>query len=187
MKVITGLARGKNLIAPMGEHTRPTLSRIKEAIFSAIQFDIADKVVLDLFAGSGQMGIEALSRLAKSAVFVDNDKAAIVAISRNLQETGLISKSKIENSECFSYVRHQRGTKKFDIVFVDAPYGKGLTDSMLKNIANTDVCTDDAFVICECEKSEKLSESYGNFTIFKDKTYAKTRIVIYKNSSQKGE
>ena len=180
MRVITGTARGKKLASPEGEHTRPTLERIKEAIFSIIQFDIANKDVLDLFAGSGQLGIEALSRGAKYAEFVDNDKNACDVITSNLKSTDLSNKAKVICGECFSHVRHKRDCEKYGLIFIDAPYGKDLADDMLKNIAANDICGEDAIIVCECARADKYKDSYGEFVLYRNKEYASTRILVYK-------
>ena len=109
MRIITGKAKGIVLKAPQGETTRPTADRVKEAVFSMLQFDIEDRSVLDLFAGSGQMGLEALSRGAAEAVFIDKSKDAIKAIKENLEKTKLLDKAKVYQNDYLDYIKHNKG------------------------------------------------------------------------------
>ena len=119
MRVITGIARGKRLVTPDTYDVRPTSDKVKEALFSALQFDIEGRRVLDLFAGSGQLGIEALSRGAKSCVFVDNSRASINLVKKNLEITGLEDNAKVIQSDFSSFAAMSRDT--FDLVFLDPP------------------------------------------------------------------
>ena len=136
MKIITGIAKGMNLETLEGEATRPTSQRVKEAIFSMIQFEIENASVLDLFAGSGQMGLEALSRGAKHATLCDKSPQAINIISENAEKTKLNSKCTIRRCDYLDALRSNMG-KKFDIVFLDPPYASGFyciaLENMLKN------------------------------------------------------
>ena len=126
MRVITGSARGKRLAVLEGEAVRPTTDRVKEALFNIIQFQIEGRRVLDLFAGSGQLGIEALSRGASEAVFVDCAKESIAVITKNVENCGLAGQARIVQTDYASYLARRDGT--FDLVFLDPPYrtaGKG--------------------------------------------------------------
>ena len=129
MRVITGTARGHKLLAPEGYDTRPTTDKVKEAICSALQFDFPYTTVLDLFAGSGQMGIEALSRGAERAVFTDSDPKAIACIRTNVQACQFAQHSEILRTDALSYL--QRCTQKFDIAFLDPPYNQGILQQIL--------------------------------------------------------
>ena len=123
MRIITGSARGTKLESPAGETTRPTSDRVKEAVFSVLQFDIEGSAVLDLFAGSGQMGIEALSRGASEAVFVDNRRESVEIIKRNLASVKL-DHGRVVQSDSISFLNSNR--TEFDFMFLDPPYGTGL-------------------------------------------------------------
>ena len=127
MRVITGTARGRKLEQLIGDDVRPTTDRVKEAVFSIIQFNIEGRRFLDLFAGSGQMGIEALSRGAKEAVFVDNRKESVEIIKRNLKSTKLDENAKVIPMDSNSYLNVN--SEKFDFVFIDPPYETGLLQS----------------------------------------------------------
>ncbi|MBQ3215346.1 MAG: 16S rRNA (guanine(966)-N(2))-methyltransferase RsmD, partial [Oscillospiraceae bacterium] len=122
MRVITGKARGVTLKTPTGLQTRPTTDRVKEALFSIIQFDIPGAQVLDLFGGTGQLGIEALSRGAKSAVFVDERDDSCSLIKENLRRTQMSQDAKVVRSDYLAYLQRCRG--KFDIIFLDPPYAE---------------------------------------------------------------
>ena len=124
MRVITGIARGKRLVTVAGNDiVRPTGDKVKEALFSSIQFDIEGRRILDLFAGSGQLGIEALSRGAQSATFVDINDASLKVVKQNLDSTGLSDKAQVVKSDYATFAL--RSTQKFDIAFLDPPYQAG--------------------------------------------------------------
>jgi len=147
MRVITGTARGRRLRTLPGEHTRPTAARVKEAIFSIIQFGVEGRRVLDLFAGSGQMGVEALSRGARAAVFVDSSPEALAVIRVNLELTGLTGRSTVVAGDALSYVR--RRPEPFDIIFLDPPYAAKILDKTLEFITSVDILRPGGIIICE--------------------------------------
>lgn len=132
MRVITGAARGRRLLELEGMETRPTTSRVKEGVFSALQFDIEGRRVLDLFAGTGQMGIECLSRGAASAVFVDRRKDACELVRKNLALTELSDRARVVNGDSLEFLN---GTEeRFDLVFLDPPYASGLQERALERL-----------------------------------------------------
>ena len=122
LRIITGTAKGKKLKTLEGEATRPTSERIKEAIFSAIQFDLEGRCVLDLFAGSGQMGLEALSRGSESVMFTDSAREAMEIVKENARSVGFFDKCRYLVSDYRNYIRKASGKDKFDLVFIDPPY-----------------------------------------------------------------
>ena len=127
MRIITGSARGTRLETPEGLDTRPTAERVKEALFSMIQFEIDGKRVLDLFGGSGQLGLEALSRGAWKATFVDASKEAVETIKTNAKKTKLFDRCVILNTDYKAFIRGAAGKERFDIIFLDPPYASELT------------------------------------------------------------
>lgn len=177
MRVITGTARGRSLITLEGEDVRPTTDRVKEALFSIIQFEIEGRTVLDLFAGSGQLGIEALSRGAGKAVFVDNAKKSLEVVKKNLENTGLLSKAVLLNRESISYIRYC--DEKFDIVFMDPPYRSGLLQKALDSVSE---CLNiGGIVICEAPKDEELPEEIGGGCLKAKKyNYGKISLTVYR-------
>lgn len=151
MRVIAGTARSIPLKAPQGMETRPTTDKIKETLFNILQFDVQEAVFLDLFAGSGAMGIEALSRGAKLAVFVDSSRAAESVIIENVSKCGFKDRARIIRAEASNTVRYISDIKAAErlIIFMDPPYNKGLEFKVLKELAADGVIRDDTTVIVE--------------------------------------
>lgn len=176
MRVITGSARGRRLITLEGEDIRPTTDKVKEAVFSSIQFEIEGRSVLDLFAGSGSLGIEALSRGAKKAVFCDLSRQAVGVINKNLENTRLDSFSTVINTDGISYLRTTR--EKFDIIFMDPPYRKQLIDKAMQYAH--DVMNSGGVIVCESAYDEILPEKCGDFTVVKEAKYGKTKVTYYR-------
>lgn len=176
MRVITGVARGRRLETLAGDDvTRPTAENVKEALFSMIQFEIEGKRVLDLFAGSGQLGIEALSRGASFCVFVESSKNAREIVKNNVSRCGFADSSQIILGDAVSYVSH---CGCFDIVFLDPPYEKGLINSCLPYLA--DSVNNGGIVVCETSKDETLPKQTGCLTVNREKIYGKTKITLYR-------
>lgn len=176
MRVITGTARGMSLKTLEGETTRPTTEKVKEAVFSAIQFEIEGRRVLDLFAGSGQMGIEALSRGAEEAVFVDADKNAVKIIKENVEKTRLGDKSRIMQMDALGFLN--MNVRKFDIVFLDPPYSTGLLEKAMKNVAV--FVAQGGVVICEHPFGDELPEALEGLSKYRSYKYGKTAVTIYR-------
>ena len=176
MRVITGSARGKRLLSPEGYDIRPTSDKVKESVFSAIQFDIEGANVLDLFAGSGQLGIEALSRGAKSAVFVDKSNSAISIVKKNVDSTGFTSQSTVVSSDYASFL--MRNGTKFDIAFLDPPYLLGiLSDALVKT---ADAMSDNGIIVCEHPIDVYLPKDVGRFYLHKRYKYSKVCVSIFR-------
>ena len=148
MRIITGSARGINLLTLPGVETRPTAERTKEAVFSMIQFDIEGRKVLDLFAGSGQLALEALSRGASEAVLCDISKQASVIISKNAQKTRLADRCKIYTCEARKLIS-KLGDNKFDLVFLDPPYALNLIPAVLDDLIKYKRLKPTSIVVCE--------------------------------------
>ncbi len=179
MRVITGSARGKRLIAPTGNDVRPTSDKVKEALFSALQFDIEGRRILDLFAGSGQLGIEALSRGAESATFVDSSNASIKIIKQNIENTGFTDKSKVYSMDYGSFAAMCRDT--FDIVFLDPPYAEGLLIPAIKSVLP--LMSDYGMIICEYPPQIEIPENIGGFEIYRTYRYGKINVAIYRKGA----
>ena len=180
MRIITGKARGVNLVTLAGENTRPTAERTKEAVFSMLQFDLEGREVLDLFAGSGQLGLEAISRGAAHAVFVDQSKQAIQIITDNARKTKLEDACSIYNANSLDFIRRNLG-KKFDIIFLDPPYASGLYQPILSALCESEMLKPFSMIVCESntdrifENNKALQEK---FTVKRQTTYSKTVITI---------
>lgn len=173
MRVITGIARGRRLDTLPGEATRPTSEKVKESLFSAIQFDIEGRRVLDLFAGSGQLGIEALSRGASGCVFVDKNTDAVRVIRQNLQHTGLAASAQVLGTDALSYLT--RPNDRFDLVFLDPPYAAQLLLPALTNVAP--LVNDGGIIVCETEDGVELPQRVDRFSIAR--TYKFGRICVW--------
>lgn len=179
MRIITGIARGVKLVTLEGEEiTRPTSERTKEGIFSAIQFEIAGKRVLDLFSGTGQMALEALSRGAESAVMIDENADAVEIIKANAKKTGLIKNCRISRMDYSEYLKSATGREKFDIIFLDPPYSKSMKDEILKKLRRTDLLSDGCIVVCETDKDEIDGNVHG-LTLRKKCKYSRTITYIF--------
>ena len=180
MRIITGKAKGIKLNTLEGQETRPTAERVKEAIFSMIQFDIEGRKVLDLFAGSGQMGLEAVSRGAEHAVMVDRSKNAIKIIESNASKTKLASQCSIVNADAIDFIKRNHG-KKFDVIFIDPPYASGLYAPVLLELKKADMLKSTSLIICENDYEGLISENKDLENIYKIKKmskYSKTVITV---------
>ncbi len=177
MKVISGLLKGRNIEGFDIEGTRPTMDRVKESIFSTIQFSIKNSIVLDLFAGSGNLGIEAISNGANKCYFVDNNKVAINTINKNIK-TFNIEDSSIVIKNDFMEALHSLKNIKFDIVFLDPPYKDNFIDSSIKYLLDNNMLNEDALIICEYNKDIKID--YSNLDEKKTKKYGDKFVTIFK-------
>lgn len=178
MRVITGKAKGVSLKTPDGMATRPTTDRVKEAMFSIIQFDIPAASVLDLFGGTGQLGIEALSRDAKQAVFVDEKDNACRLIRENLRRTKLEGQGRVVRSDYAAFLRNCK--EKFDIIFLDPPYAEVFLENSLKIITEIDILHSGGIIVAERPLGKELPWEFDGFTRSKDYKYGKTLITIYR-------
>jgi len=180
MRVITGSARGRRLKALEGTTTRPTSERVKEALFSAIQFEIEGSRVLDLFAGSGQLGIEALSRGAESCVFVDADRDAAAIIRENLEHVRMSARSRVLNTDAAAYLATCPLT--FDLILLDPPYFEGLMDKVLPDAA--DRLAPGGAMICETDRRTTLPETVGEANLVKTYRHGHTLLWLYRRNAE---
>ena len=178
MRVIAGTARGKNLKTPDGMKTRPTADRVKEAMFSIIQFELPGASVLDLFGGTGQLGIEAISRGAKSATFVDESDSACKLIRENLNRTGFTQSAKVVRSDYLSFLRNCR--EKFDIILLDPPYAEVFLENALKMITEIDILQSGGIIVTERPVDKGLLCQFEGFSRSKDYKYGKTLLTLYR-------
>ena len=178
MRVITGKARGVTLKTPEGLQTRPTTDRVKEALFSIIQFDIPAASVLDLFGGTGQLGIEALSRGAKRAVFVDESDKACRLIQENLRRTRMEGEGTVVRGDYLAYLSRCR--EKFDIIFLDPPYAEVFLENALKRITEIDILQSGGIIVTERPLGKELPYEFEGYTRSKDYKYGNTLITLYR-------
>lgn len=174
MRVITGTARGRRLKTPENYDIRPTTDNVKESIFNIIQFDIEGRRVLDLFAGTGQLGIECLSRGAAEAVFVDESSAAVKIVRENLKICGL--SAAVMQCDAISFLR---GCGKFDLIFIDPPYDSDIYNEVLKTINSVDILSDGGIIICEARRDRQLPEMTAPYKKQREYNYGKVKLCKY--------
>ena len=175
LRVISGSAKGHKLKCIKGLNTRPTTDRVKESVFNIIISYIYDSSVLDLFSGTGNLAIEALSRGAKSAVLVDNNPLCIKIINQNLEYTKLKSKAKVICEDVNLAVKKLKS--KFDIIFIDAPYNKGYIIPVLNQIYNNDVLSDNGLIVVEREVKDEIAD-HIDFNIVREQNYGGTVVTF---------
>ena len=183
MRVIAGSARRTPLKTLEGMNTRPTQDRIKETLFNMLQYDLADCAFLDLFAGSGQIGLEALSRGAAYAVFVENSRKAASCIEDNIHFTKFDKVSRLMMTDAVTAVRTLEGKYKFDIVFMDPPYNKELEKEVLITLSDSDILKDDTLIVVEASNDtdfDYLTEL--GYEIVKEKIYKTNKHVFIKRA-----
>ena len=178
MREITGKARGVTLMTPDGMQTRPTTDRVKEALFSIIQFEIQGANVLDLFGGTGQLGIEALSRGAKRAVFVDFQANACRLIRENLKRARLDGDAQVVQSDYLAYL--DRCKEKFQIVFLDPPYAEVFLETALKRITEIDILQSGGIIIAERPLGKELPWEFDGYSRSRDYKYGNTLLAVYR-------
>lgn len=181
MRIITGTARRRPLDTLDGDDiTRPTSERVKEGLFSAIQFEIEGRRVLDLFSGSGQLALEALSRGADSAVLIDGNVKAVDIIKKNARTTELISKCKIMRADYSEYLKSASAKgEKFDLVFLDPPYSKNVKDEVVKKLTRADILNPGAIIVCESgEDFFNEDEPVYGLTFRRKYKYGRTYITL---------
>ena len=178
MRVITGKARGVVLKTPDGMTTRPTTDRVKEALFSIINFDIPGANVLDLFGGTGQLGIEALSRGAKSCTFVDAGESACRLIRENLKKTRLEADSRVIRSDYLAFLKRCRET--YQIIFLDPPYAEVFLENALKCIAEIDILQSGGIIVAERPLGKELPWEFEGFQRSRDYKYGNTLLTVYR-------
>ncbi|MBQ8302667.1 MAG: 16S rRNA (guanine(966)-N(2))-methyltransferase RsmD [Clostridia bacterium] len=187
LKIITGSSKGKKLFTLEGEATRPTSERIKEALFSSIQFDIEGRRVLDLFAGSGSLGLEAMSRGAESVMFIDSSREAIDIVKKNAQNTGFFNSCRYLVSDFRNYIRKAKDREAFDLVFIDPPYAMECCSEAVRKLSEARLLRGGAIVVLESGTEEIRPEELEGFEVLKSTHYGKKtflNILLYRGESK---
>lgn len=177
MRIITGTARGRNIKTLEGLDVRPTTQRVKEAIFSSIQFEIEGALVADLFCGSGQLGIESLSRGSQFCVFVDNSKQSVDVTKENLMTAGFFKQSRVVQMDVLSFLKSTKDT--FDIAFLDPPYSKGLLDEALPLLSEK--MSEGGVILAEHDADDVVLEDIGDFKLKKQYKYGRIVVSAYRH------
>lgn len=182
MRIITGDYRGRKLEAPMGNDVRPTSDKVKEAVFNIIQQEIRDAVCVDLFAGTGSLGLEALSRGAKKCYFCDNSRESINLVKTNIKKCGAENKSVVLAGDYTKALARVRD--KADIFFLDPPYSAGLYEKCFELIETLDLLSGDGLIIAEHGVRDFLPEQIGTFQLVKERKYGKIMVSIYRYTAE---
>jgi len=185
MRVITGTARGRRLGELKGQETRPTTGKVKEGVFSALQFDIEGRRVLDLFAGTGQMGIEALSRGAKSCVFVDRRRDACQLVGDNLAVCGFTAQGQVVCADAMGYLNALR--TQFDLIFLDPPYADDTLERAIAHIARFDILAPYGIIVAECPADKALPSLSAPYRVHREYRYGKIKVTVYRRDGEKKE
>lgn len=180
MKVISGILKGRNIEGYNIDGTRPTMDRVKESLFGMIQDYIKDSIVLDLFAGSGQLGIEAISNGAKLCYFIDNNNEVIKTLNKNITNLKIKDNSKIILSDWKKFLNDSSNSNiKFDLIFVDPPYNYDVYEKILEKVSTLNLLNNNGLIILE-HHNLKLKDKYNNLTLYKQKKYGNKSVNIYK-------
>lgn len=178
MRVITGSARGRRLKTPEGLDIRPTTDNVKESVFNILQFDIEGRRVLDLFAGTGQLGIECLSRGAREVVFIDQSRDAVKIVKENLKACGFTAP--VLQQDALSYLG---ACGRFDLIFVDPPYDAGLYKTVLEKINSIDILSEGGIILCESRRETEMPEMRAPYGKRREYRYGKVKLSLYSKES----
>lgn len=182
MRVIAGIYRGRSLKEPISDEVRPTIDRVKEAVFGSLQFNIIDSNILDLFAGSGALGIEGISRGCKHVSFVDKSDKSIEIVKGNLKSLGITQGYEILNMDCLAALEYLNNKNKFDIIFIDAPFESDYAIKSIELIDNLELLNEDAKIIWERKTGKKYPISLKNLKVDKLKKYGTIEVVFLSNN-----
>ena len=176
MRVISGSARGRRLKELQGMDTRPTTDKVKESMFNIIQFDLEGRKVLDLFAGTGQLGIEALSRGASHCTFVDTRRDAVALVKENLKATNLSQQASVLQSDSLAFLSACR--EKFDIIFLDPPYQTDFLDRCMETVVMFDILNEHGIMVCESAADRVLPTLPEEYQMSREYRYGKIKLTI---------
>ena len=185
MRVITGTARGRRLGELKGQETRPTTGKVKEGIFSALQFELEGRRVLDLFAGTGQMGIEALSRGAASCAFVDRRKDATELVRSNLALCGLTDRAQVVCGDAMGFLNTLR--TQYDLIFLDPPYAGDILENVIEHITGFDILPQGGIMVAECPVEKVLPSLSAPYRIHREYRYGKIKVTVYHRDGENEE
>lgn len=182
MKVISGTLKGRKIEGYNIDGTRPTMDRVKESLFAMIQENIKDSVVLDLFAGSGQLGIEAISNGANLCYFIDHNSEVIKILNNNITNLNIKAKAKVVLSDWKKFLNDSANNNlKFDLIFVDPPYDYDVYEKIIEKVSTLNLLNDNGLIVLE-HANLKLKDNYNNLVLYKSKKYGTKSVNIYKNN-----
>ncbi|MGL4731602.1 MAG: 16S rRNA (guanine(966)-N(2))-methyltransferase RsmD [Clostridium sp.] len=186
MRVIGGIAKGRKLLPPEGMGTRPTLDRIKESIFNIIQHRVRGAVTIDLFSGTGSLGIEAASRGAEKSYLIEMGDISYSLLRKNVENLKLEDVCKTLKGDCYKYLEefHKEG-KKFDIIFIDPPYAKDMIPPAIELISKYKLLQEDGLIVSKIDTKEVIYEGNGDITMFNTRKYGNTTVCFYDYNKEK--
>jgi len=180
LRVITGIYRGRKLESIEGMDVRPTSDKVKESLFNILGVDVIDSDFLDLFGGTGSIGIEALSRGARHVVFIDNSIKSIKVLRRNLENLRIKEQAEVYNADYQTAINKLYGNRrKFDIIFIDPPYRRGIAQDALNQINLQPILSENGIIIVEHDDRDDMPENVGVLVKYRDKRYGNTRLSFY--------
>lgn len=182
MRIIAGKYKGRRLVSFQADHIRPTTDRVKETLFNILQGHYEDSLILDLFAGTGNLGLEALSREAKHVVFVEKNPKSIEIISKNLQQLQIEkSNYSIVKSDVFDFFKKTK-TQVFDLIFIDPPFTEKMADKVMSHLALSTIFKSNTIIAIESVKGEKIEEQYGELIRFDKRDYGDKVLSLFQKS-----
>lgn len=182
MKIISGILKGRKIDGYNIDGTRPTMDRVKESVFGMIQNNIKDSTILDLFAGSGSLGIEGISNGASKCYFIDNNKEVINILNKNINNLNIKDKSIVILSDWKRALNNFYDKNiKFDLIFIDPPYDYDVYEKILIKVSELNLLNNDGLIILE-HHNLKLKESYNNLSLYKERNYGNKSVNIYKSN-----
>ncbi|MDS0524930.1 16S rRNA (guanine(966)-N(2))-methyltransferase RsmD [Clostridium sp. SHJSY1] len=180
MRIIAGKAKGRKLISPATMETRPTLDRVKEAMFSSVQGYLQDAVVVDVFAGTGSLGLEAASRGAKEVYLIDKSSVTFPLLKQNVESLKFNDFCTPLNMDSYEALKMlSRNGKKFDIIFIDPPYCKEMIPEAMKIVKENDMLNKDGIIVTKIDSIEEIYEGYEDLRLVKNKKYGNTTVCFY--------
>lgn len=180
MRIITGSAKGRRIEAPEGEGTRPTSDKVKGAVFNILRNKVEDAAVLDMFSGTGNLGLEALSRGAGRCIFIEKDQKAFQILKKNITSLGFEESCEMYHQDAFiSIEKIKKRGMKFDIIFLDPPYGRQMVIKAIEEISRLDILDYDGIIISEQDETDILPDKIGNIEAYRTEKYGRTKITFW--------
>lgn len=181
MRIITGSAKGRKLAVPQGMDTRPTSDRVKQSLFNILSIRVIDAKVLDAFAGTGNLGLEALSQGAESAVFIENNRNTLKVLQKNVEDLGFQECASIYSSDTLEVLRElQRRAMSFDLIFLDPPYGRGLIEKTIEKISEFSLLGTEGIIISEQDAVDAVPDKVQKISCYRREKYGRTQIAFWR-------
>lgn len=181
MRIISGVARGRKILSPASSETRPTLDRIKEAIFNIIQNNVYGSVVADIFSGTGSLGLEAASRGAKISYLVDKSPAAYSFLKKNIENLKFEDFCKALNMDAYSALeKFDKENIKLDLLFIDPPYAKDMIPPAIKIVADRNLLAENGIIVTKIDTSEEIFQGYDYINLYDKRKYGNTTVCFYR-------